>query len=75
MSVGGNESSHVCDAAAGKETLLLGERVIAARWSSLLLVAAVVGFYCRCLAAEGKAGLCVVERGKGEQRGGEDLFG
>jgi hypothetical protein len=54
---------------AGKETLLLGERVIVARWSSLLLVAAVVGFCCRRLAIEGKVGLCAAERGKGEQKG------
>ncbi|KAJ6975867.1 hypothetical protein NC653_031635 [Populus alba x Populus x berolinensis] len=54
---------------AGKETLLLGEQVVAAGWSSLLLVTAMVDFCCRCLAVGGKAGLCVAERVKGEQKG------
>ncbi|KAJ6868593.1 hypothetical protein NC651_033617 [Populus alba x Populus x berolinensis] len=51
-------------------TLRRNDRVWpATRWSSLRLVAAVVGYCSRCSAIEGETGLCAVERGKGEQRG------
>ena len=59
--VGGSKSSRVCDAAGGEGDV--------AGWSSLLLVTTMVGFCCHCLAAEGKVGLCVAERVKGEQKG------
>jgi len=47
----------------------------AAGWSSLLSVVAVVGFWCRCRAAEGKSGLYAAERGKGEQKGWRSVWG
>jgi len=42
---------------------------VAAGWSPIRLVAAAVGFCCRCPAAEGEAGLCAQKRRKGRPAG------
>ena len=42
---------------------------VAAGWSPIWLVAAAVGFCCRCPTAEGEAGLCAQRRRKGRPAG------